>query len=126
MGRQSRVDDFLNIRRLLQCLRDSKSVDAVLLHPQMQGLDAPLSQPTVIRARYGTDGVLQEPQFVSEFGMLGRKDQGAHDDIRMAVDVFCKRVHDNVSALEEWGLVEWREESVIDQDKRGRRVVACE
>ena len=52
--------------------------------------------------------------------MLRRQDEGAHDDVRVAIDVFREAVHDNIRALQERRGVERGEEGVVDEDK-GRR-----
>ena len=53
--------------------------------------------------------------------MVGGEDEGAHDDVRVAVDVLSERVHDDVRAEDERGLVERREEGVVDEHKGARR-----
>ena len=37
---------------------------------------------------------------------MWREDEGAHDHVRVAIDVLCDAVGDNVGAEEEWGGVE--------------------
>ena len=41
-----------------------------------------------------------------ECGLVRREDDGAHDYIRMTVDVLCYTVHDDIGAEEEGGGVE--------------------
>ena len=41
----------------------------------------------------------------------------AHDDVRVAVDVFSEAVHDNVSPEEEGRGVEGGEEGVVDEEE---------
>ena len=48
---------------------------------------------------------------------MGWKNDGAHDDVRMAIEVFCKAMQNNVCAEEERGGVEWRHEGIVYQDK---------
>ena len=90
----------------------------------MERLRPALGEPAIIRARNSPDGVLEEPQFFGESGVGGREDEGAHDDIRVAVDVLGKGVHDNVGAKEERSGVEGREEGVVNEDDGSGRVGA--
>jgi hypothetical protein len=58
----------------------------------MQRLGTARSQPRIIRARNRTDRVLKESEaFKESDGMLG-KDNGAHDDIGVSIDVFSETV----------------------------------
>lgn len=65
-----------------------------------------LRKPRVVRAWYGTNGVLQESKVGVERGLVWREDEGAHDHVRVAIDVLCDAVGDNVGAEEERGGVE--------------------
>lgn len=65
-----------------------------------------LRKPRVVRAWYGTNGVLQESKVGVERGLVWREDEGAHDHVRVTIDVLCDAVGDNVGAEEEWGGVE--------------------
>ena len=48
---------------------------------------------------------------------MSRENDGAHDDIRVTIYVFGDAVVYNVGTLEERGGVEWREESVVDENE---------
>lgn len=85
----------------------------------MERLDSPLGKPAIVRTRHGPDGVLEEAQGFEEGGVVRGEDDGAHDDVRVAVDVFGETVHDDVSSEEERGGIEGREEGVVDEDQGG-------
>ena len=84
----------------------------------MEGLDAALRQPAVVRARNSADSVLEEAQAVGELSMprAGGENKAAHDHVRVAVDVLGDAVHDKIGAEQEGGLVEGGEEGVVDED----------
>jgi hypothetical protein len=65
----------------------------------MQRLGAALSQPRIIRARNRTDRVLKEREAFKEGHVMLRKDDGAHDDIGVTIDVFGETVEDYIGAL---------------------------
>lgn len=58
----------------------------------MQRLGAALSQPGIIRARDRTDRVLKESEAFKESDVMLGKDDGAHDDIGVTIDVFSETV----------------------------------
>ena len=91
----------------------------------MERLGAALGEPGVVGAWYGADGVLEEAEVGGEGGVVGGEDEGAHDDVRMAVYVFRDAVEDDVGAEEERGRIEGRKEGVVDENKRVRRMRVC-
>jgi len=91
------------------------------LHPQMQRLGASLGEPRVVRARNCTNRVLQEPEFLIQW-RVRRKNECAHDDVRVAVDVFSETVQDDVGPEEEGRGVEGGEEGVVDKEEGMRWV----
>lgn len=116
MRGQSGIDDLLDVRRPLEGPRHLQRVRPMGLHPQMQRLRSALCEPRVVRARYCADSVLQEAEGRRELGVVRGEDEGTHDDVRVAVDVFSETVEDDIGALEEGGGVEGGEEGVVDED----------
>ena len=49
-------------------------------------------------------------------GVVGWEDQSAHDDVRVAVDVFGDAMHHDVGSEEKGGGVERGQESVVYQN----------
>jgi len=84
----------------------------------MQGFGTALGEPAVVGAGDGADGVLQKLEFLCECGVVRGEDEGAHDDVGVAVDVFGEAVQDDVGAEEEGGGVEGGEERVVHEDER--------
>lgn len=58
----------------------------------MQSLGATLSEPAVVWAGDGANGVLEEGETGMEFGVMGWEDEGTHYDVGVAVDVFGEGV----------------------------------
>jgi hypothetical protein len=54
--------------------------------------------------------------------MVGGEDQRAHDDIRVAIDVFGEAVEDDVGPEEKGRGVEWRHKCVVYEDEGPRGV----
>lgn len=50
--------------------------------------------------------------------MGSREDEGAHDDVGVAIDIFGEGVHDDVGAEQKRGGVEGGEEGVVDEHDR--------
>ena len=59
MVRQTRIDDALDLRMLLQKLCDGERVGAVAFHAQSQRLDAAQRQEGIERPGHAAHGVLQ-------------------------------------------------------------------
>jgi hypothetical protein len=117
VARQAGVDRLHDVRAALERACDGERVRAVRAHAQVQRLEPALREPAVVRARHGADRVLQEAEALEDGGAVGRDDDGAHDDVRVAVDVLGERVQDEVGAGEEGRRVEGREEGVVDEDE---------
>ena len=72
----------------------------------MKGLEATLGQPRVVSGGNGTNGVLEEPQFIRKGTVVSGENDGTHDDIRVTVYVFRNAVVYDVGTLEERGGVD--------------------
>ena len=118
VGREAGVDHVRDVGRLLEGAGDSKGVFPVGLHAEVERLGAALGEPGVVGAWDGADGVLEEAEVGGEGGVVGGEDEGAHDDVRVAIDVFRDAVEDDVGAEEEGGRIVGRKECVVDEDKR--------
>jgi len=86
--------------RRFEKLGNGQGVQAVRLHPEMERLRASLGEPAVVGTRDGADGVLEETELAGEGCMVGGEDEGTHDDVGVAVDVFRETVEDNVGTEE--------------------------
>ena len=73
------------------------AVARMTLHPQRQRLDAAQRQETVERAGDRADRVLQEFQPVGQILVVADRDAAA-DHVGMAVQIFRRRMHDEVDA----------------------------
>jgi hypothetical protein len=47
----------------------------------MKGLETTLGHPRVVSGRDGPNGVLEEPQFLCEGGVVSGENESTHDDI---------------------------------------------
>lgn len=114
MRRQPRIIDSQHVRALLQRLRHHSAIAAGFAGAEVEGLCAAVGEPAVESGGDGADCVLEE----GETGVdLGRVEGGdAHKDVRVAVDVFCYGVDDDVGAVVEWVLEVGGEEGVVDYD----------
>lgn len=106
------ADDML---RLLESVGDGARVLGCLAGAQVQRLQAAVGEPAVEGRGHGADGVLQEAEALVELG--GVVGAGAHDDVRVAVDVLGNRVDDDVGAVVERVLHVGGEERVVDDDE---------
>ena len=122
VARQAWVYHALDVRGRSQCACNGECIRPVCFHPEMKGFGTTLGKPRVVRAWYSANGVLQEPEVGVEFGVVRREDDGAHDHVRVTIDVFCYTMHDNVGAEEERGGVKRRQESVVYQNEGIGRV----
>ena len=102
------------MRRGLECGRDARGVLGCFAGAQVQRLEAAVGQPAVEGAGHGANGVLQKREAVVQVGRV--EGCGAHDDVRVAVDVLGDRVHDNVGAVVERVLHIRAHEGVVDDD----------
>jgi hypothetical protein len=115
VGGETRVDDVLNGRMRSQEAGNAECVQTMGLHPHGESFGAALGEPAVECTRDGAVGILEETELLGKAVVVSvwcrrrGEDSSAHYDIRMAVDVFCEGVNDDVSTLEEWGGIEWRE-----------------
>jgi hypothetical protein len=93
---------------------DAECIQTVGLHPHCESFGAALGEPTVKCTRDGAVGILEEAKLLGEAVVISvwrrrrGEDGSAHYDIRMTVNVFGEGVNDDVSALKEWGGIEWR------------------
>src|SRR5262249_31805347 len=110
--RQAGIDDSSNISATLEPGGDGAGVVLVALHAYVERLDAAEDEEAVHRRRHGADGVLQEGQSIP-YAEIARR-RRAPDDVRVAVQVFRRRVHHDVGAEVERPLEIRRQERVID------------
>ncbi len=88
------------------------------LHAKVQCLRTTLSKPAVVSARHRVANVLEKAQLLGERSVVGREDERAYDNIRVAVILFREWMENDIHALYERGRVVGREEGVVDEDKR--------
>ena len=74
-------------------------------------------EEAVERALHRADRVLQERDLLGEFGVVADHEHAA-DHVRMAVEVFRRRMHDQVGAVFEQALQRRRGEGVVDRDQQ--------
>lgn len=82
---------------------------------EVQSLHAAVGEPAVESGGDGADGVLEEREALVELG--GVEGGGAHDNVRVAVDVLGDGVDDDVGTVVERVLHIGREEGVVDDDE---------
>ena len=113
MVRQTRIDHTLDLRMLLQKLRDGERVGAVPLHAQSQRLDAAQRQEGIERPGHSAHGVLQigEP-FAQLIGAMPDHRRAA-DRVRMTVQILRRRVHDEIEPVLQRVLQVRRRERVV-------------
>ena len=102
---------------------DGGGVLGGLAGAQVQGLHAAVGEPAVEGGGDGADGVLEEGEALVE--LWGVEGGGAHDDVRVAVDVLCDGVDDDVCAVVEGVLDVGGEEGVVDDDEDAVLVGDC-
>ncbi len=112
---QPGVYHLLHVLAALERTRDLQRILAVRLHAQVERLGPPLREPAVVRAGNRTACILQELQLLvhRKVAMRRRQNQCTHEHIRMAVDVFRHRVHDEVGTEQQGRRIERGEERVV-------------
>lgn len=103
------------MRGSLEGERDSGGISGRLASAQVQRLQAAVSEPAVEGGGDGADSILQEREALLE--AVGVEGGDAHADVRVAVDILCDGVHDDVSAVVERVLHVGAHEGVIDNDE---------
>lgn len=93
------VYDLLDVGRVFEETGDGECVFPVGLHPEMEGFGTALGEPAVVCAWDGAGGVLEESEAGAEGGVVCGYDDCAHDDVRVAVDIFREAVEDEVGAM---------------------------
>src|SRR5829696_6511897 len=121
MRGKPRIDHRLDARVRLQELRDLERGGAVPLHAQRQGLQPAQGEEAVERARDRADGVLQEGELFAEL-LVVADDGDAADHVGMAVEVFRRRMHDEVEAVFERTLNVGAGEGVVGGEPPSRRL----
>ena len=89
----------------------------------MESFQPPVREPAVKGRGDGADGILEKGEAGVEFG--GVVGSGAHEDVGVAVDVFCNAVHNDVGTVVERILDIWGEEGIIDDDHDAMPVSDC-
>lgn len=111
---QAGVVDADDVGRGLERSGNAGCVLGGLAGAQVQGLETTVGEPAVEGAGDGANGVLQERQtFVQLGGVEGGR---AHDHVRVAVDVLCDAVDDDVGTVVERVLDVRRHEGVVNDD----------
>lgn len=103
------------VRGSLEGERDSGGISSRLAGAQVQRLQAAVSEPAVEGGGDGADRVLQEREALLDG--VGVEGGGAHADVRVAVDVLCDGMHDDVGAVVERVLHIGAHEGVVDDDE---------
>jgi len=85
----------------------------MLFHPQMQRFGTPLGKPRVISAWNRANGVLQEAELLCKCVVMCWKDESAHDDVGVAIDVLCDAMKNDVGPLKEWRRIKGRKEGIV-------------
>ncbi|CRK35398.1 hypothetical protein BN1708_006723 [Verticillium longisporum] len=114
VGVEAGVVDGDDVVRGLEGRGDGRGVARGLAGAEVQRLEAAMGEPRVKSRGDGADGVLEE----REAGVKVVRVEGgnAHDNVRVAVDVLCHRVDDNVRAEVERVLDVGGQERVVDDD----------
>ncbi len=108
--REPGVVDRLDLRVLLEPLRERRRVLTVALHPERQVLERDEVEPGVER-RHRRTGLPQQHMDVILDELLGCQDNAA-ETAALAVDMFRRRIDDAVGAERERALPDRRGEDV--------------
>lgn len=81
---------------LLKIMSDLHAVFVVFLHANRERFDASVHEEAVEWRGDGAKGVLHETKSLVK--VVPVHHETSHYDIRMAIDVFCDRVHHNIGA----------------------------
>ena len=114
VGVQAGVVDEEDVGGGLERGGDARGVLGGLAGAQVQRLKPAVREPAVEGRGDGADGVLQEGQLLEELGRV--EGGGAHNDVRVPVDVLRDAVDDNVGAVVQRVLHVGGHEGVIDDD----------
>ena len=104
-------------------LRQLKSILAVALHPQGQGLHAAQREVAVEGPQHRADGVLQKGDALGEC-LAGTRDEQAVDHVRVAADVLGAAVHHAREAMFQRPLEIGRGKGVVGPGRDA--VLACD
>src|SRR4051812_14989375 len=94
---QPRVINLFYFWFLLEPPRDLKRVLAMAFHPQGEGLQSPQREKAIEWAGDRADCVLQKRDLIAEF-LVFPDDNHAADHVRVAVQIFRRRMNDHVEA----------------------------
>lgn len=109
------IVDRNDVRRGLESSSHGGSVASSFAGTEMQSLQTTVGEPAVKRRRDGANGVLEERQAGVEIVRVERGN--THNNVRVAIDVLCDGVDDDVGAVLERVLHIWREERVVNNNK---------
>lgn len=115
VGVNTRVVDGDNMRRSLEGESHSGGIGGSLAGTQVEGLQTTVSEPAVEGGGDGADGILEERETLLE--SFGVESGDTHADIRVAVDILCDGVDDDVGAVVERVLHVGAHEGVVDDDE---------
>ena len=90
------------------------------LHAQAQRLQPPVGEKGVERPHHPADRVLQKLDLLREFRV--RRHQRPADDVRVAVQVFGRRMHDHIGPQLQRLLAPRRGEGVVDDQQQAVRL----
>ena len=113
MAGKARVIDLLDFRMRLQEGGDGGRVLAMALHPHRQGFQGPQDQEAVERAGHRANRVLQIAKAFAQTVAAIADHRDPADHIGMAIEVFGRRMHDDVDAVVEGALHRRRTKSVV-------------
>src|SRR6476619_218087 len=99
---------------LRQKCRDASTVFVVARHSEMKRLRATQCEPRVERTRHRARCVLNEIDAIGE--VVVAHDRNPADHVAMAVEIFRRRMIDDVRAVLERFLEERRGECVVDYE----------
>jgi hypothetical protein len=114
VGVKARVIDGDDVGVSLEGRGDGSCIFGGLPGAQVQRLHAAVGEPAVKGRRDGTDCVLQEGEACAQ--VIAVEGGDAHDDVRVAIDILCDAVDDNIGAVVEWVLDVRAHEGVVDDD----------
>jgi hypothetical protein len=115
VGVDTGVVDGDNVRRSLKGESHGGGIGGSLASAQVQGLQTTVSEPAVEGGGDGADGILEERETLLE--SFGVESGDTHADVRVAVDILCNGVNDDVGAVVERVLHVGTHEGIIDDDK---------
>ncbi len=120
MAGKARVIDAFDVRLLLQPLGEAERVAGVMIESRVQRAQSTQRHEAVERCSGDTKTVGPPYQLLMQ--LLGARDDGAADDVAVAVEVLGRRMNDEVGPQSERLLPGRRQKRVVDHDQRATRL----